>query len=785
MQKKETVRRSGYFYRLFLIILFSSMLPILIMNIFSGYFTSAEMRREIENVHRNKLYASSNSVNLIIDQIVEGCSMISENVTFKDFGRYSGKRATYLENLPAYYPEEDMKDLARYFRLKGEVYWNLNRQMMNKFFIDSVCFYDMNKSMIYTDENKSFTVQDYYDQDLLELINTVNFSPYVCAIRDIPERGEKLSVITLLIGNKSMGDRQIFAVNIDTAKLGEYLFAVESDTSSFMFMTDGKYVVANSSAISESYRERIFNSNTMDKLYALNDNDDSIIIDQFMFIKHYSATKAWSYISVLNIDEIFSASEQLSHTMLILSSVLLIASFTIAVISSNNIYRPILHLQTLVAGFTDKRHPPPADEYELPLKKNESIFQSISAYLSSSEDERIRLQSKVRTLTPHYNENTLLSMLYRGSTEHHIYTVEWGFKPVGYALLFISINLPSEDRTAPAHSVDTLIKQYLMEMTAMTLSRRSIAIQDISGKFFLLCNVSSEDYRHIYSFSKSIVDEFREDLGASCYIGISSHHTNFTKLPEIRWEAQEALSVALLSEKEKIYFYSDVHITGKYRSFYNHDYIARIVDSIHVGNAQQTKNLWSQMLENFRDIGPNIVSGQARVIFLSLCSEIYRIILLNGGDPDEISPGFEQAYKELLDGNEHVFLRQVDSIIDTVCSFFIRYASTANNRRMDSIVNTIEEHYHEDITISDIAETVGMNPDYLGRLFKEYTGFTFVEYLTKVRIEKSKELLKISSMRVQDIGIAVGYQNSNYFIRVFKNACGMTPKEYRQIDLSV
>ena len=121
----------------------------------------------------------------------------------------------------------------------------------------------------------------------------------------------------------------------------------------------------------------------------------------------------------------------------------------------------------------------------------------------------------------------------------------------------------------------------------------------------------------------------------------------------------------------------------------------------------------------------------------------------------------------------------MESFIITICSFFTQGTLSRKPHKTSSVLRLIEEHFAEDISLTGIAEIAGMNPDYLGRLFKDHTGLTFVEYVTWLRIKKSRELLKNPGLRVKDVGNAVGYANCNYFIKVFKGMTGMTPKEYK------
>ena len=91
----------------------------------------------------------------------------------------------------------------------------------------------------------------------------------------------------------------------------------------------------------------------------------------------------------------------------------------------------------------------------------------------------------------------------------------------------------------------------------------------------------------------------------------------------------------------------------------------------------------------------------------------------------------------------------------------------------------IAQHYTEDITLDDAAESMGMSTFYFSRQVKVLTGHTFLEYLTAYRIDKAKDLLQSTDMSVSDIGHSAGYSESNYFLRVFKRVTGMTPSTYR------
>jgi two-component system, response regulator YesN len=91
----------------------------------------------------------------------------------------------------------------------------------------------------------------------------------------------------------------------------------------------------------------------------------------------------------------------------------------------------------------------------------------------------------------------------------------------------------------------------------------------------------------------------------------------------------------------------------------------------------------------------------------------------------------------------------------------------------------IKSNLHENITIKKIAQQVYMNPNYFCDYFKNQTGETILDYVTTVRLEKAKELLEKTDLKIYDISLLVGYQDTKYFSRLFKQWIGQTPSQFR------
>ncbi|BBH25027.1 hypothetical protein Back11_63900 [Paenibacillus baekrokdamisoli] len=98
---------------------------------------------------------------------------------------------------------------------------------------------------------------------------------------------------------------------------------------------------------------------------------------------------------------------------------------------------------------------------------------------------------------------------------------------------------------------------------------------------------------------------------------------------------------------------------------------------------------------------------------------------------------------------------------------------------IDSAITFIQEKFHEELSLEDVAEQVHLNPYYFSKVFKQQTGETFIDYVTRLRIERAKECIRDGQFSLKEVCYLVGYKDPNYFSRVFKKVTGVTPTEYR------
>ena len=91
----------------------------------------------------------------------------------------------------------------------------------------------------------------------------------------------------------------------------------------------------------------------------------------------------------------------------------------------------------------------------------------------------------------------------------------------------------------------------------------------------------------------------------------------------------------------------------------------------------------------------------------------------------------------------------------------------------------IQENFHRQITRNSIAERFSISPNHLSRLFRQQGHMTLADYITWVRIDRAKFMLKKYNFKLNEVSLRCGFKDVNYFCRVFKNRTGRTPSDYR------
>lgn len=165
---------------------------------------------------------------------------------------------------------------------------------------------------------------------------------------------------------------------------------------------------------------------------------------------------------------------------------------------------------------------------------------------------------------------------------------------------------------------------------------------------------------------------------------------------------------------------------------------------------------------------PNLANKKQLVAILET-NHIYGGCSINSDHPKQLPTLYKQA----------TIAKEQQKISGKPGCIF--YEQLESPFQIQELLEYIKLHYHEQISLQNLSAKFYISDSYLSRIFKQYTGHNFIDYVTTLRIEKAKEYLLHSSLKTNEIASSVGYTDPRYFSQIFKKHTGHTPSEFKEL----
>jgi two-component system response regulator YesN len=205
-----------------------------------------------------------------------------------------------------------------------------------------------------------------------------------------------------------------------------------------------------------------------------------------------------------------------------------------------------------------------------------------------------------------------------------------------------------------------------------------------------------------------------------------------------------------------------------------------LIEAVKSGSREQAKRILGILLgEIFSFAHGNMNTIRARLF--ELAALFSRAALESGAPVEAVNETVENSFRIFGGGagfEELCFLTEeaMEGFIGAL-SFEGRQK---RSRHLARAMEYIGEHYADDITLPSVAEAVYISEFYLSHLFRKEMDTTFSDYVSRVRIDKAKTILKKAlDIRIQELSEIVGFNDANYFTKSFKKLTGQSPREYQ------
>ena len=180
--------------------------------------------------------------------------------------------------------------------------------------------------------------------------------------------------------------------------------------------------------------------------------------------------------------------------------------------------------------------------------------------------------------------------------------------------------------------------------------------------------------------------------------------------------------------------------------------------------------------------------GLVRIRLTSILAQIRRYMKTYNLDEQQ---SYEKEYRYIFNSilYDTVLYRTVQNLILFIQKIFLGAEMSSKNSKQDPIERGIafmEANFsNNQLKLEDVAQYVDRNPSYYSHLLISKSGTSFTETLVRIRLKEAKRLLIETNKPVKEISLLVGYQNTNYFSRIFKETIGMSPREFRTNKLDI
>ena len=412
----------------------------------------------------------------------------------------------------------------------------------------------------------------------------------------------------------------------------------------------------------------------------------------------------------------------------------------------------------------------------------EDVMRRAMAQVDAARKRRsneLMIREKIETVTPIIENGFIYSVLFQeNEAEAEKYRMLLGLDAEYGFMVVITADEPDSQTGNPV-GTGVRIQSQASKLREMIRGHFDCVVGPLlSNKIicFFQSQTKETDYSARVSFiehSEVLLKELGERFDAAFRMGIGS----IEPLSMIGDSYKQALEALKFTDAEVAHV-KDLPVGCAYEPDYPIELEKNLFAAVSHGDAGRTTDIAGQFFDWVRRVYPDaFVDAKLKCLEFVLWAE--HLAFESGG----------MTYR-FLHRSDYLPAINGFSDFDSLKIWFTdkmaeaaRNIATKKEEREDSIIETaknyIKENFDQDLSLDDVSSRVDVSPYYFTRLFKEETGETFMEYLTGLRVEHAKELLRDPMMSVKDICAQAGYTDPNYFSRIFKKAEGVTPTEYR------
>lgn len=482
----------------------------------------------------------------------------------------------------------------------------------------------------------------------------------------------------------------------------------------------------------------------------------------------------WTYVSASPMSAITAPVLFLSKLIASVSIAGIVLAFILAWYASHKIYSPVARLIKLCSGEGKAAYFP--DEFHWLEKRWEDL---------SEESGRLKKE------LPHAANvffQRLLSGYFADESERNLRDrlKRWGWEAKDNVFTIIDVQLTGlYEGNGSFTKKDESLAGFLLGNITRELAGRTFNhiymtdVRSLSLAVLLASGRNTAFKEEIAQFVRELTDVIYSISKLHVTVTVSNTADKLKDIPGIYEEVKEGRHYRQFENASQVIDLSRREDMPPAESYYPFALEKEVVRALRLEERDEVERRIRLFIRELSEKGKTEIRIQPGM--MQLFAKIQEEIFHSGLHPYELFSR-KNLLQELSELREPE--RAVGWMMERCISPYLKEMEGRKNRQQKRLVEQVPEMIHQDymndISLESCADRAGTNSYTLSKAFKQVTGINFIDYVTRLRIEKAKELLLETNKKIHDVSEEVGYRHS-YFNRIFKKQVGIPPSRYRQI----
>ncbi len=422
-----------------------------------------------------------------------------------------------------------------------------------------------------------------------------------------------------------------------------------------------------------------------------------------------------------------------------------------------------------------------------PVKTDELIamLQKLYSSMRQSDTQRLHQEKELLDLK---KERFLIDLLTNNHIEINVdeKALEFG---IGceynyYAVIYLVLDNDNETANIETYYGKPMLRFLIKNITNEVFANAGFTLNllnienNIAGVVRSSCLDDTENHLPLIPVCEQAIDMVQKFLQISLSIALGHSVEDLSNIRDSYLSALNALNLRPLYGNRAVLSYHNTPIAIN-RGLLTRPMENAFVQRLHSVDQKGIEDVLDTLLNNIKETkAPDVFA--IKTLYNHIVSLILKTLYEEGIVPSSINLYEDTMYHTFQTFSS--FSNMIDTLKRFAASAIVAIAGTAgaSSCYIAQAKNYIQKHIANDFSISDIASTIFLTPNYLCTLFKNEVGITLNDYITQTRIDKAIELLTTQTLTINELCKMVGYSSAKYFRQVFKKVTGCTPSDYKK-----